>query len=469
MQNRCVRIAFTIAAGLALSALAGCGGTGPATFHTGGGGALSVIVSGTNTCASGAGGPYSHIYLTITDVQASTIANAPSGDSSFVDVTPGLKNAPKVVDLLGAQNQCSLATLAANVSLNTATYLQFRVVLAADGAAPAGSPCGTFGNCVVPANSATPVDLQTGTESSQGIQVAANATSTIAGGSFTPTGSTQTLALVFNSCSSVIPSSTGTYRLRPVLMAGDATSLATVSGVLADSGTQQPVSSGRFLVALESADSRSVDRVVIDTRPDANGNFSLCPVMAGTYDVVASGVRTDTNVAYAATMTLGVQAGANLGTVPVVATSGSPASVLGVVDTSAAVGTPTSADVVISALQTTGTGNTIATVPLLNGNSSTVTGETAASGTCASGTDCASFGIEVPAAMPAVGQFSSTGTQYVQSSSIPSFQIEGTTFAPLTGGQTSCTPFYQFSSLSALTAGGTFDLSAQPLSFIGCQ
>jgi hypothetical protein len=468
MYSRCVRINFAFAAVLSLSALTGCGGNGPATFHTGGG-ALRVTVSGTNTCASAAGGAYSHIYVTITDVQASTIANAPAGDPSFVDVTPGLKNAPMVVDLLGAQNQCSLATLASNVSLTAASYLQFRVFLAADGSAPSGSPCGTFGNCVVPANSATPVDLQIGTESSQGIQVSAGSISTIAGGSFTPSGNGQTLALVFNSCASVIPSSTGTYRLRPVLMAGDATSLAAISGVIRDSGTQQPVPSGRFLVALESADTRSVDRVVIDTRPDAEGNFSLCPVMTGTYDVVASGLRTDTNVSYAATMTLGVQGETNLGTVPVVATSGSAANVLGVVDTSASVGTPTSADVVISALQTTGTGNTIATVPLLNGNASTVTGETAPSGTCASGTDCASFGIELPAAMPLVGQFLSSGTQYMQSSSIPSFQIEGTAFAPLSGGQTSCTPFNQFNSLSALTPGGTFDLSTQPLSFIGCQ
>src|SRR3974377_2381831 len=82
-----------------------CGGNGPGRFSTGGGN-LSVTVSATNTCrgaesgSNNPSGPYAHVYIAISDVQASPNANAAPGDGSFVDVTPGLKSAPKVVDLL---------------------------------------------------------------------------------------------------------------------------------------------------------------------------------------------------------------------------------------------------------------------------------------------------------------------------------------------------------------------------------
>ena len=50
-------------------------------------------------------GQYEHVYVTVTDVQASTNGDAGPGDSSFVDLTPTLKSgAPMQIDLLGQAN-----------------------------------------------------------------------------------------------------------------------------------------------------------------------------------------------------------------------------------------------------------------------------------------------------------------------------------------------------------------------------
>lgn len=454
--------------------LVACGHTGPAKFSSGGSGNLSVAVSATNTCAALAGGPagpYSHIYLSISDVQASPNANATPGDGSFVDVTPGLKSAPKLVDLLGTPNQCAVATLASNLSLATGTYQQFRVLLAADGSGPAGSPCGTFANCVILSGDATntPHDLQVGTETTQGIAIG---TGQISGGSFSPTGQAQVLNLAFNSCASVIALSSTQFRLKPVVMAGDATGAPSVSGQLVDSATMQPVPSGQFLVALEAPDSLLVDRVWMDTRADANGNFNLCPVMGGPYDVVASGLRTDNGTSYAATATLGVTPGAQLGVVPMLAVSGSPStatSVMGSVNTSATAGQPVSADVSVSALQANGSGSAVMTVPPLNAFASTANVATQPGSSCPSGTDCTSFSMLLPAASPVVGIFSASGTPYLQNGAVPSFRMAGDAFAPLSGATPFCSPSTQSVTANGLTPGGVIDLTPTPLSFVTCQ
>jgi hypothetical protein len=63
---------------------------------------VNVTVSDPATCVSAAGGPYSNFWLTITDVQINTSANAADNDPNWVDLTPNLKNAPQQVDLLAA-------------------------------------------------------------------------------------------------------------------------------------------------------------------------------------------------------------------------------------------------------------------------------------------------------------------------------------------------------------------------------
>jgi len=95
----CVAALFVVACG----SMTGTVGSGT--------GAISTMISDPATCAT-PNGPFSHVYVTITDVKAHTSSTANDSDSGWVDLTPNLKNAPKQVDLLGlANNQCFLASL----------------------------------------------------------------------------------------------------------------------------------------------------------------------------------------------------------------------------------------------------------------------------------------------------------------------------------------------------------------------
>src|SRR5215471_287413 len=67
---------------------------------------VNVRVSDPATC-SGPKGTFSHIYVTITDVQINASASAGNTDSGWIDLTPSLSQNPQQVDLLGlASNQC---------------------------------------------------------------------------------------------------------------------------------------------------------------------------------------------------------------------------------------------------------------------------------------------------------------------------------------------------------------------------
>ena len=148
-----LNILILLACSLAsLAALSGCSSKPGSDkgFGNGGNGNLAVTVSDPATCG-GTNGTFSHVYLAISDVQVSTSATAPAGDPSFVDLTPSLKSAPVQVDLLGAPQQCFLATLASGLTLTSASYAQVRVVLAADASGPniPGNHCGLASNCVV--------------------------------------------------------------------------------------------------------------------------------------------------------------------------------------------------------------------------------------------------------------------------------------------------------------------------------
>jgi len=456
----------------------GCGGKGPAKFFTGGAG-ISLTVSDPATCSQAAGGPYSHIYVSISDVQASPDANAPPGDSSFVDLTPALRKAPRLVNLLGTPTQCFLATIGTGLSLPAATYQQFRVFLAPDtSSGPSASPCGNFANCVTLASDPlnTPLRLQVGAETTQGIPIPS---ARIGGGGFTvdPTRA-QTLNLNFDACASVVALSGSSFRFKPVLLAGDATAPSSISGQFFDAASQQPIANSRILVALEQPDSRGVDRVLLESVADAEGHFSLCPVPQGNYDVVAGGMRTDTGAAYVATATLSVPAGSALGQVPLTIVAGAPntsASVLGNTSTSTYVSNvpqPTSADVTVSALQLvtpSGAGAINLTVPLLGASAATLTVATQSAPSCPLNTDCASFAATIPPASPSVGVFNAAGTQYFQSPGLVNYSLEGTAFVPLSAAAPDCDPSFQFFNVSNVTPAAVLDFTTLPLSFNGCQ
>jgi hypothetical protein len=454
-----------------------CGGTGPARFSQGGSG-ITLTVSDPATCSAAGGGPYSHIYVSISDLQASPNANALPGDTSFVDLTPGLKKTPRLVDLLGTSNQCFLATIGTNLSLPAGTYQQFRVFLAADGTSVSpGSPCGSFANCLTLATDAlnTPRDLQIGAEATTGIPILANR---IGGGGFTvdPTRQ-QVLNLNFDACASVVALNENAFRFKPVLLAGDATTTTSISGQLVDSASLQPISNSRVIIALEQPDSRGVDRVLMESVADSNGKFNLCPVPQGSYDVVAGGLRTDTGAAYAATATLAVPAGTALGNVPLLLTGqpNSGTTVFGTATTSAFVNSspqPTSADVTISALQLitlSGTGATNLTIPILGAPAAALTIATQAALTCPANTDCAGFSALVTPANPNVGVFNSTGTPYSQNAGLVNYSMEGSAFAPLSAAAPDCDPSFQSFNVNNVTPSEILDFTTLPLSFNGCQ
>src|SRR5262249_14808120 len=259
---------------------------------------VDVSLSDPSTCTAPQG-PYSHIYVTITDVKASTNANAGDNDSSFVDLTPDLKNNPQQVDLLGlANNQCFLATLGSKVQLQAGNYQQIRVILLDNGSASkvTNNKCGNAANCVVLGADGSVHTLQLSSEAQTGIKIPSGQ---IAGGQFSiAAGQTKDLNIDFNACASIVVQGNGQYRLKPVLHAGEVTvSSTSINGKVIDKASNQPVNGGKTVVALEQKDAGGIDRVVMETVPDSSGNFVFCPVPAGTYDVVITALN-GSNVAY---------------------------------------------------------------------------------------------------------------------------------------------------------------------------
>src|SRR5579863_1576389 len=262
---------------------------------------VNVRVSDPATC-SGPQGAFSHIYVTITDVQINTSATAGSNDSGWIDLTPSLSAAPQQVDLLGqANNQCFLATLGDTLALQPGTYQQIRIMLASNSTVVSNNVCGSTANCVMLSaspNTAQPLLLSS--ESQTGIKISAGQ---ISGGQFViVAGETKDLDIDFDACASIVTEGNGQFRLKPVLHAGEVTlTSSSINGMVVDSVTNQAIAGGTTVVALEQNDGSGIDRVVMETVTDSSGVFSFCPVAAGTYDIVIASVS-GTQVSYAATV-----------------------------------------------------------------------------------------------------------------------------------------------------------------------
>lgn len=451
------------AVGLAAAGLAACGG--------GGSSATTVTPTVTNVTLSdpaacqGPSGPFSHVYVTITDAEASTSA---SGNGGFVDLTPSLKAGPPMqVDLLGqANNQCFLATLGSTTELQPGNYQQLRLILASNTTTVAGNKCGNAGaNCVV-LNNGTVAALDLSSESQTGIKIPSGQ---IAGGQFTvAAGQTKDLNIDFDTCDSLVLEGNGQYRLKPVLHAGEiATTSTSINGTVVDKATGKPVT-GTTLVALEQKDSAGVDRIFMTTTTDASGNFVFCPVPAGSYDVVSTAISS-ANVIYAATVTTGVSVGTAVGTIDLVAAQ-APASITGVVTSSSGTAA-VPVDLTLSALQSA-SATLQFTVPLVEQSSGTASLATTAGATCAANTDCASYTLAVPGAAPNVGAFSASGTTWTAASSA-AYSVEADAFVPSSGGTPDCTPATQTATQTtaavALNPGPGISVTATTLTFTGCQ
>src|SRR5215471_6176843 len=134
----------------AIGFLSGCGGgSSNPNMNSNAPATVNITVSDPATC-SGPQGPFSHVYVTITDVQINASASATDNDPGWIDLTPGLQQNPKQVDLLGqANNQCFLAMLGSTTELQPGSYQQIRIFLANNSATIQNNRCASTANCVV--------------------------------------------------------------------------------------------------------------------------------------------------------------------------------------------------------------------------------------------------------------------------------------------------------------------------------
>ena len=448
--------------------LLSCGGSSSNSMQMA---TVQVSLSDPATC-SAPQGPFSHVYVTVTDVRIHQSPGASDTDSGWVDLAPGLAGSPVQVDLLGAATQCFLKMLGSS-EIQPGTYQQIRILLADNSATVSGNQCGSAANCVVLASDPlNPRPLLLSSESKTGIKIPAGQ---IAGSKFVvAAGESKDLNLDFNACRSIVREGNGSFRLKPVLHAGEVAQQAAISGTVIDAGTQSPIVGGNTVVALEQNDGNGVDRVIMETVADANGAFSFCPVASGTYDIVVTAIN-GAGVAYAATVITGVQSSAALGKVPLTAAL-TAASVMGAITTSTG-SAGTSADVTLSALQSimVNGGNLLITVPLAAQSASTATLMTASGMSCPAKTDCVAYTLSVPAANPSVGAFSSSGNQLPAPpvTGTVNYTLDAEAFVPGSAAQSDCSPSSlqtsQTSSSTPLTVTTGVSVTAATLAFTGCN
>jgi hypothetical protein len=407
----------------------------------------------------------------VTDVKASTSSTANAQDNSaWVDLTPNLNANPVQVDLLGLPtNNCFLAMLGSQTQIPAGSYQQIRIILMDNnhGNAITGNKCqGNDANCIVLAADNSVHTLLLSSEAQTGLKIPSGQ---IAGGQFTvAAGQTADIDLDFNSCASIVITGNGQYRLKPVLHAGEVSvQSSSISGKVIDKMTGAPIAGGKIVVALEQKDVNGIDRVMMETVADAQGNFTFCPVLAGSYDVVA--VAINGGVAYAATVTTGVGPGTAMGNIPLIATTGvntGPATMMGRVTTSTG-SAATPADIQLAALQGIG-GGTMATIPLAAQSAATASLTTAADVSCPANSDCVSYTIQVPGMNPNVGAFVAGNTNWVQDTVSPvTYTMDALAFVVSSGGTADCTPPEQKTTAVTVTPGN--NANAPDLVFTGCQ
>ncbi len=469
MRIRTALTVLTLVALAALAILVACSGGGSSPSRTSTTGQVTTTVSDPATC-SAPQGPYSHIYVAVADVKIHQSATANPTDSGWVDLTPNLT--PTQIDLLGTANTtCFLATLGSNVALTAGNYQQIRIFLVDNSKASSvpNNACGSAANCVVLGTN-TPQPLQLSSESTTGIKIAPGQ---IAGGQFTiNAGESRDLNLDFNACASiVVQGNSGGYSLKPVLHAGEVSlNASSISGKVVDSVRNAPISGGKVVVALEQLDtSTGIDRVIMETVPDAAGNFAFCPVPDGTYDVVAVAIDGQ-NIAYGATITTGVKPGNAVGTVPLVATTGNstaPATVTGQI-TTANGSTGVAANISLSTLQsiTVGGNTVLVTVPQAATSSATLSLATIPDASCPNA-DCVTYSVQVPALNPSVGAWAATGATYTSASGAVTYTLDALAFKP-NSGPAFCSPS-ELKSTTPLTVTAGATVNAPVFAFTGCQ
>jgi Domain of unknown function (DUF4382) len=460
---------------VAIFAIAGiivsCSGGSSHNNIVSGMGTVNVSMSDPPSCMP-PNGQFMHVYVTVRSVQAHISANATDSSSGWQELAPQLASAPMQIDLFSKpQSTCVLAQLG-SASLPAGSYQQIRLLLvsntpASSAAIPATNACAGNGfNCVVLEDS-TIHELQLSSQDNTGLKIPPGQ---IVGGPLQVTaGQSVDLNIDFNACASIVQEGNGQFRLKPTLTAGQVSANNSgISGKVVDSGTSAPIA-GSVQVAIEQPDPTSgIDRILMQTVADSNGNFNFCPLPTGMFDIVVVAIG-PANMPYNATTVLNVPNGTNLGAIPLIAEVGAtaPAVFQGFVTATngAAGGT---IDVSLSALQTVPTGATTTlqvTIPLQTIPATNTTPEVdstglvsvSASTSCPTGAPakatCAQYTLVVPASNPSVGIFSSSGFKY----SAPAtgdvlFTVDARAAVPLSGGTPDCTPSEQMVSKDSTAA-----------------
>lgn len=450
------------------------------TMNTASGmGTVSVMVSDPATCQA-PNGPFSAVYVTITDVQANVSSTASPTDGTWVDLTPNLSKNPKQINLLGLSNtSCFLANLGDPMELQAGTYQQIRVILAPNTATVSGNMCGSAANCVMLTSdtSNTPHPLLLSSEAKTGIKIPG---SQITSGGFTiGAGQTKELDINFLTCESIVQQGNGGYRLKPVLHAGEVSAVSTsINGTVIDAATGKPVN-GSVYVAVEQPDNTTakVDRVIMYEKVNADGTFVFCPLPTGTYDVVVMGTTAGGSF-YQPSIVTGISVGSTTGNIKLYLPTATPnASLSGIVSAQTTSNTGAVADVQLSTLATiNGATYTIPLPPTTTQSSATLSVETAAAvapATCPPGspsgtTDCVNYTMDVPSGSANIGAWMSSGSSLTVTTSLASYSVDGIATVPGTGGTSDCSPSELTVAAPALTTAA-LNPTGINLAFTSCQ
>lgn len=476
--------------------IAGCGGGGDG----GDGGTpsdttreVTVTLTDPPTCQVPAG-PYTNVWVTITNVRVHTSTGAGPDDGGWIDVVDR-NDDPMQVDLFAlssADNACLFATLGSSTGLPAGRIQQIRLHLLSNNpgpneAVPEPNACddgnGSNGyNCAV-FDDGTIEMLNLSSQAKTGIKIPSGQ---IAGGGIDlVAGQATDINIDFNACRSIVEQGNSKLRLKPTLHAGEVSlSNEAISGTIVDATTEQPIPDINLFVLAEQPDTENIDRVIQQTlASDTNGTFIMCPVPVGNYDVVVAGVSDD-NTTYGPTVTLDVPAGTDMGDIPVLRTAPDgqdafPGELQGLVTATMDGTTVADSDIVFSALQdvVVSGATRLLTIPLFDGSTPSLATDSMVE--CPPeivGANCVSYRLIVPASNPLVATFDPAGTPYPNAPDMDPtlYRVNAQAFVPDSGGEINCSPSSLItppdltipSDLEVTDGGMTM---ASPLDFTGCE
>src|SRR6266705_4732070 len=421
-------------------------------------GTVNVSLSDPPSCMPPTG-HFTHVFITVQSVEVHTSATAGDSSAGWQELAPQLASAPQQIDLFSQANtNCVLAQLG-SASLPVGSLQQIRLVLlsnrpAAGAATPSPNACAGHGfNCVV-LDDGSIHEIMLSSEAQTGLKIPPGQ---IMGGAIQVTaGQSVDLNIDFNACFSIVQEGNGVFRLKPALTAGIVSANNSgIGGQVVDSVSKKPIA-GNVMVALEQPDSTGVDRILMQTGADPQGNFRFCPLPTGTFDIVVVALGA-ANLPYNATAVVNVPNGTNLNVIPLVAEAGAtgPAILQGFVTAKTATAGAT-VDVSLAALQSISVSSGVTrqlTIPLQNTQATAATPAVTSTGLISitdskscpmgspTGANCAQYTLVVPASNPSVGVFAAGGFTFsAPASGDVLFSVDANASVPMSGGTPDCTP-----------------------------